>query len=115
MRALFFSDSAAVQMSVSGKRLRETDPKTGDLMMTSPFANELDNGNETPPRSTDDPVVVTTTTKEKRSPSVLPTTIERKGRYGYAIPFADGATIIYTLLSLARAAGGSEVLLQGEQ
>jgi hypothetical protein len=47
--------------------------------------------------------------KEKTSPSLSVTRVERKGRYGYAVQYADGATVIYSSKSLALAAGGELV------
>lgn len=35
----------------------------------------------------------------------IPTKLDKKGHYGYEIEFSDGATIIYSMLSVAIAAG----------
>ena len=40
---------------------------------------------------------------------LFPCKLEKKGRYGYSIEWADGATIIYSMFSLAKAAGGIPV------
>lgn len=37
---------------------------------------------------------------------MFPCKIEKKGQYGYSVEFADYATIIYLMFSLAKAAGG---------
>lgn len=42
-----------------------------------------------------------------RGPRYLPAKVERRGRYGYSVEFADGAAIIYSRTALARAAGGT--------
>ena len=39
------------------------------------------------------------------SPRLFPCKINRKGRYGYSVEWRDGATIIYSMISLAKAAG----------
>ena len=94
-----FSDTNAVQMTISSPSdLRARDPKTGDIMTDSPYLAKVDHS--------DNPVVVTVT---KRSPSVIPIKVERRGRYGYAVEWADGATIIYSMRCLAKAAGGASV------
>jgi hypothetical protein len=95
-----FSDSNAVQLPVSPAQLRSRDPKNGDRMPDSPFLDQREDAS-----SQQEPVVTVTKTG-KRSPSVIPTKVERRGRYGFAVEWADGATIIYSMRSLAKAAGG---------
>jgi hypothetical protein len=97
------SDSTAVQRVVSPALLRSRNPKTGDTMADSPFL-EVDN-DEASASGGDKPVMVSRT--RKRSPSIIPTKVERRGRYGFAVEWGDGATIIYSVQSLARAAGGT--------
>jgi hypothetical protein len=93
------SDSTAIQLLLLPSRLRSRNPKTGDLLSESPFLNLDGSGVE----DTQDAVVTKT---RKRSPSIIPTKVERRGRYGFAVEWGDGATVIYSVLSLARAAGG---------
>lgn len=98
-----FSDSNAIQLPVAPSRLRSRNPKTGDVMPDSPF---LDSDDENFPSRPDPVVTVTKAATRKRSPSILPTKVERRGRYGFAVEWADGATIIYSMRSIARTAGG---------
>lgn len=93
------SDSTAIQLTLLPSHLRSRNPKTGDLLSESPFLNLDGSGDE----DTQDAVVTKT---RKRSPSIIPTKVERRGRYGFAVEWGDGATVIYSMLSLARAAGG---------
>jgi hypothetical protein len=100
----FMSDTGAIQKLVSAKSLRARDPKTGNLIEDSPFAEKP--GAEVAQAVLDGPMVSTHTTKNKRSPSVIPMKVERKGRYGYSVEYADGGTIIYSMLCIAKTAGG---------
>jgi Mrp family chromosome partitioning ATPase len=100
----FMSDTGAIQKLVSAKSLRARDPKTGNLIEDSPFAEKP--GAEVAQAVLDGPIVSTHTTKNKRSPSVIPMKVERKGRYGYSVEYADGGTIIYSMLCIAKTAGG---------
>ena len=47
------------------------------------------------------------TSKKK---GLFPCKIEKKGRYGYSVEWADGVTIIYSMFSLAKAAGGIPII-----
>jgi hypothetical protein len=80
--ARFFSEHGALQVSIPPETLRARDPKTGEIM---------DNGNSE---------IV------QHVPKLFPARLDPKGRYGYSVQWADGATIIYSLLSIARSAGG---------
>lgn len=98
------AESTAIQLSVSPEQLRSRNPKNGDLLPDSPYA---DMGLEEVDRSNEDVAMVTLTkTTRKRSPSIIPIKVERRGRYGFAIEWGDGATIIYSMRSIAIAAGG---------
>lgn len=44
---------------------------------------------------------------------LFPVTVEKRGNYGYAVEWADGATIIYTMTSIAHAAAKTEPSLHG--
>ena len=108
-----FADSGAVQRRVSPAQLRSRDPQSGDLLPDSPF---LAQAAEATTSRRDDAVTTATvhvhrtSSSPKKLPSLSVTRIERKGRYGYAVHFADGATIIYSMRSLALAAGGTLIL-----
>jgi hypothetical protein len=39
----------------------------------------------------------------------IPTRVARKENYGYEVEWADGAKVIYSLLAIAKAAGGKIV------
>lgn len=101
----FFSDSGATEVRISGEKLRYWHPKLGE-----PLDIE----------SKDEKVVVVTShsgcgshdhprSDQKRKSRLFPCKIEKKGRYGYQIEWADQATIIYSMYSLAKAAGGTSV------
>jgi hypothetical protein len=94
-----FSDSGATQERIMGAELRSRDPKTGDTLESSPFKDEVK-------RSNKDPMVTESRAAAKKSPSLTPKKVDKKGRYGYAVHWDDGAIIIYSVLSIARAAGG---------
>jgi hypothetical protein len=94
-----FSESGAIQRRVAPPDLRFRDPKTGESMTGSPLREE--SGKSAPSGE-----MVTVTKAGKTSPSVIPTRVKRRGRYGFAVEWADGATIIYSMRSIARAAGG---------
>jgi hypothetical protein len=92
--ARFFSETGAVQIEISGAELRSRNPKTGDKLD--------DTASEQSKPS--DGIVQHYSAKKAR---LFPAKVERKGRYGYAVEYADGATIIYSMFCIARAAGGT--------
>ena len=94
-----FGESGAMQRKVRAASLRARDPKTGEILEDTPFKDLVED-------SSDEIIVTIHQTKAKKSPSIVPTAIQKRGRYGYGIQWADGATIIYSMTSLARAAGG---------
>ena len=100
-----FSDSGATEVQISGNKLRTWHPKLGEAMEA-----EED-------ESAKDSMVTKTSGKGcgshnhdhdhgKEMPRLFPCTIEKKGRYGFAVEWTDRGTIIYSMYSLARAAGG---------
>ncbi len=127
-----FSDSGAVQADIPGSKLRTWHPKLGVPMDME--ADEGNNGNEDSDGQTIKvDVTVTKTNAQTRTeqsntstsgggcggghhshshdrsePTLFPCRIEKKGRYGYSVEWADGATIIYSMYSLAKAAEGSK-------
>lgn len=92
-----FSDGGATQLSLSAQELRSRHPKTGEKLDLG-VKDEQDNGK--PPSNG-------MVQHHKVSvPRLMPATVEKKGKYGYSVEWADGATIIYSMLSIAKAAGG---------
>lgn len=107
----FFSASGAVQKKVSAAALRARDPKTGNVLEDSPFKKYVRDEEASSSSAASSIVTVhkTASVKEKDHPSLSPTKVVKKGRYGYAVQWADGATIIYSKQSIAIAAGGTIV------
>ena len=94
-----FSDIGAIQLTLSAQELRSRHPKTGE---------KLELGAEDK-QGTGDTTSIGMVQHHKVSaprPLLMPATIEKKGRYGYSVDWADGATIIYSMISIAKAAGG---------
>jgi Mrp family chromosome partitioning ATPase len=87
--ARFFSDKGAMQVPIPAANMRVRHPKTGEVL------DDTDAG------------------MVQKSPKLLPAKLDPKGRYGYAIEWADGATIIYSMLSIARAAGAMPLSKSG--
>ena len=87
--ARFFSEQGALELSIAGPDLRSRDPKTGTIVVNASVG-------------TTKPMVE----HHVSPPRLFPAKVERKGRYGYAVEYADGATIIYSLFAIAKAAGG---------
>jgi len=88
-RARFYSDKGAMQITIPPAVLRFTHPKTGEKIE----------------RVENDAMVQQSASDNQLLPAVL----EAKGRYGYSVQWKDGATIIYSMLSIAKAAGGVAV------
>ena len=98
----FYSESGATQVRIIPAELRSRDPKTGDVLERNPYKEQIEAA-----AAPDDPMVSKHVAKEKKSPSLIPSKVEKKGRYGFAVHWEDGAIIIYSVLSIARAAGGA--------
>lgn len=96
-----YSESGATKVSVPAADIRGRDPKTGELLSASPPKVE---GKEASMLTGDGMVTV----HKKKDPSTTPTSIERKGRYGFAVEWDDGATIIYTMHAIAEAAAATQ-------
>jgi Mrp family chromosome partitioning ATPase len=79
--ARFFSEQGALQVLIPPETLRARHPKTGDIVENE--KSEM----------------------VQNVPKLFPAKLDPKGRYGYSVQWADGATIIYSLLSIARSAG----------
>jgi len=88
-----FSDQGAKEHTITGDVLRWTDPETGEKTEADDVSLALGPG---------DGMV-----RHHRAPRLFPARVERKGNYGYSVEWADGASIIYSLSSIAVAAGGN--------
>lgn len=97
--ARLFSDAGAIHLFLSAEELRSRDPKTGEKLELA----SSDERNESDATTSDGMVQLHIATRSTR---LMPATIEKKGKYGYSVDWADGATIIYSMLSIAKAAGG---------
>lgn len=96
-----FSNDGATQLSLSAGELRSRHPKTGEKLDLE-AEDERAIGDTARSDST-----VTHHKANATGPRLMPAKIEKKGRYGYAVEYADGATIIYSMLSIAKAAGAT--------
>lgn len=90
-----YSPSGALQKRFLAAQLRARDPRTGDVIEDSPFLHE---GGEKP-------AIHVHKSNARVSPSIDPNSVERKGRYGFAVRWGDGATIIYSKKSVALCCG----------
>ena len=97
-----FSDSGALQKRITPAMLRSRDPKSGEVIQDSPFLREAEES-----VGQDGPLVTIHKTGAKQSPSLIPNKVSRRGRYGFAVEWADGATIIYSMISVAKTAGAT--------
>lgn len=95
-----FSNDGATQRSISADDLRSRHPKTGEIL-------DLDGEGDQKGETSSSDGMVEHHKAESRRPTARPTRIEKKGRYGYAVEYSDGATIIYSMLSISKAAGAS--------
>jgi len=105
-----FSDVGATQVMIPGNKLRSWHPKLGE-----PLPILLDESNN---EEQEKQIMVTHTSGSKGCGSshdghahrhdlkLFPCKLEKKGKYGYAVEWADRSTIIYSMYSLAKAAGG---------
>lgn len=95
-----FSNDGATQLSLSADDLRSCHPKTGEKL-------DLDNGGDQASTAVPSDGIVEHHTAKAHGPRLMPAKVEKKGRYGYAVEYSDGATIIYSMLSIAKAAGAT--------
>lgn len=117
----FISNAHALQRSLQPARLRSLDPKTGETIENSPFLDYVDDSlfsEESVAHSErhDGPEITRTSNRpsSRNPPSILPVTVERRGRYGFAVEWGDGATIIYSLRSIAIATGATVEAVQSK-
>lgn len=93
------STEGATQQSFKPACLRSRDPSTGEIIPGGPFLEDMESTIQIDHSSGRIP--------HKPSPSLKPVKVERRGRYGYAVEWADGATIIYSLQCIATAASAT--------
>ena len=109
-----FSNEGGYQKNIAGRELRIRDPRTGEVdasaeesignatvqsgcggsagsKLSSMVEHHTADGNATNPGEKD---------------GLFPAKVTKKGNYGYEVEWADGSTIIYSLLAIAKAAGG---------
>ena len=114
----FFSntDGVATQVDIPAHVLRMTHPKTGERMddRLDDMAKTLTSPSTSSGCSTAVHVHREHTQPQPpqiKLPKLFPVTLERKGQFGYSVEWADGATINYSMASLAKAAGGKLIPL----
>ena len=95
-----FSDASALQVRVDPSELRRRDPKTGDTI--GPAGEDQGARKSTGGMVTFHPASV-----ESIPDALSPQSVEKKGKYGYAVRWKDGATIIYSNLAIAKSAGAT--------
>jgi len=128
-----YSDTGATELGIFAEDLRLTHPKTGALMKDPSVIGEHTvssgggcggerNQHHHEAISKDNMVrhhthkhgleVNNTTRPKKNNLRLFPATIEKRGHYGYAVEWADGATIIYSKASIANAVVSSNAKLE---
>jgi hypothetical protein len=95
-----FSESGAMQLRFAPAELRSRDPKTGEIQT-----------NSAPPEEGSKPDsekkgMVSVHSVDSVTRKNFPQAVEKKGKYGYQVTWADGARIIYSMLAIVKAAGG---------
>lgn len=112
-----FSDGGGYQKVISGLDLRNRDPKSGEEVEGSLEAPATQaagcGGSQTALSSQVRVVVVESRTAAAKKEGLFPARVTRKGNYGYEVEWADGAKIIYSLLAIAKAAGGKPIKSSG--
>jgi hypothetical protein len=102
-----FSNTGAVQREVQPAELRGRDPRTGNTIPDSPFSRDNShNGLYHTNESNRDTMITNASSKRRKSPSIIPSSVAKRGRYGFAVVWQDGATIIYSNRCIALCAGG---------
>ncbi|KAL7482066.1 hypothetical protein ACHAW6_007754 [Cyclotella cf. meneghiniana] len=109
-----FSNDGGYQKTINGADLRYRDPKTGDV--DESLVNEIGRVQVRHGCGSNHSSEISSPMVHHHSASnheiayednrLFPATITRKGNYGYEVAWADRAKIIYSLLAIAKAAGG---------
>ncbi|KAL9183414.1 hypothetical protein ACHAXT_005201 [Thalassiosira profunda] len=108
-----FSNEGGYQKNIAGRELRIRDPRTGEVDASA----EESIGNATVQSGCggsagsklSSMVEHHTANGEANAgekDGLFPAKVTKKGNYGYEVEWADGSTIIYSLLAIAKAAGG---------
>jgi len=109
----YLTGAAALEVDINGYDLRVLDPKTGNL-----DSHVLNDGHS--PRTSTvqsfqkvNQIEISHIKKNNddyaKQWKLFPVTLEKKGKYGYAVHWNDGATIIYSMKSLAQVASHKAV------
>lgn len=90
-----FSNTSAKQVRIPASQVRGRDPKSGEFLSNHVYVED---------NNPEDEIVSVHKSGERKDPAYTPTRVEQKGRYGFAVEWGDGATIIYSMQTIARAA-----------
>ena len=111
-----FSNDGGYQKVVSGRELRCRDPRTGEVDESLVEVSSVSqsgsggcgsgNGRVTPLSSMVQRHTANSNSDANQQDNVFPVNLTKKGNYGYEVEWDDGSKIIYSLLSIAMAAGG---------
>jgi hypothetical protein len=109
-----FSNDGGYQKTINGADLRCRDPKTGDV--DESLVNDIGRvqvrhgcGSNHSSKSSSPMVHHHSASNHdiaEEDSRLFPAMLTRKGNYGYEVAWADRAKIIYSLLAIAKAAGG---------
>eukprot|EP00986_Skeletonema_menzelii_P006841 scaffold2597_cov142-Skeletonema_menzelii.AAC.11 len=117
-----FCNEGGYQKIISGADLRSRNPKTGEVEddSSSHFGERegktaqqgCGGGGHRVDRGSSQPSIMVhrhssdCADNSNEKDNLFPAKLSKKGKYGYEVEWADGATIIYSLLAIAKAAGG---------
>ena len=111
-----FSNDGGYQKVVSGRELRCRDPRTGEVDESLVEVSSVSqsgsggcgsgNGRVTPLSPMVQHHTANSNSDANQQDNLFPVNLTKKGNYGYEVEWDDGSKIIYSLLSIAMAAGG---------
>jgi len=108
-----FSNDGGYQKVVSGRELRCRDPRTGEVDETLAKVSSVPQSGGGCGSTTSTPSASSMVQHHTASigftdqhDDLFPVNLTKKGNYGYEVEWKDGSKIIYSLLSIAMAAGG---------
>ena len=117
-----FCNEGGYQKIISGADLRSRNPKTGEMEDDSSGEGKTvrhgcggggnhsgANGGSSQPSIMVHHHSADCADNSDEKDNLFPAKITKKGKYGYEVEWADGATIIYSLLAIAKAAGGKSL------
>jgi len=116
-----FCNEGGYQKVISGAELRSRNPKTGEVEDDSSSQEGTTaqqgcgGGSRSSNSGSSQPSILVhhhsseCTDNSNEKDNLFPAQLTKKGKYGYEVEWADGATIIYSLLAIAKAAGGKPV------